>query len=324
LIEYFLSAEMEMLTEGLTLEATAAGADFTVETLSDTRIMLTAATGDFLPAGTFEDAVNFCLGGMTSQSPPEQEVSITWTALIGNITGTYEPDTCILACEPPADTCALLIDPVLSCDEDGVYHYSFSVMNVNDRMLDASIVVLGPAEGSSTVPNDFSQATFPDFPDHTPNGDPYLEYDETTDLIDISLPNAMLGSSYEFIISLHDYRNINPEDDEYWCCYTPVNFTIDVDIPCEGGGIGGSIEPLDHFAFPNPANESFQVMFSEPLESPAELQLMGINGDMMETEQLKAGTRFHEIQLADLNTGLYFISVVDELGNQSYSRIMKK
>ncbi len=317
--DYFMSAEIEILTEGLTLEVNDIGAEFNVEVISDAKLLFTAQDNEFLPIGDFSSALELCVGGMTSISPEEQEVSITWQALIGTITGTFAPELCPLACTPPEDDCAELIEPSLFCDDDGVYHYQFSIKNVNDRMLDASIAVLGP-EGN-TLPTDFSQATFPDFPDHTPNGDPFLVYNDATDLIDITLPNAVLGSNYEFIISLHDYRNINAEDGDYWCCYTPVEFTIDVTEACISGLL--SEEPLLYSLYPNPAKDFFSVAFHRPLESEAELLMTDINGVVQHREDLEQGTSQYSIGVGEMQLGLYLVSVQDKAGHVHYERFFK-
>ena len=313
--ELFISADIEILTEGLTIESSEIGVEFSVVQVSDTQIRLTSADGNFLPAGTFDNALQLCVGGLNSLSPEEQEISITWLAE----SETFEPELCPLACIPPEDVCAELIDPLLFCDDEGVYHYQFRIKNVNDRMLDASIAVLGP-EGN-TVPTDFSQATFPDFPDHTPNGDPFLVYDATTDLIDITLPNAVLGSNYEFIISLHDYRNINAEDGDYWCCYTPVEFTIDVTETCISGLL--SEEPLLYTVYPNPAKDFFSVAFHRPLESDAELLMTDINGVVQHREDLEQGTSQYSIGVGEMQLGLYLVSVQDDAGHVHYERFFK-
>lgn len=313
--EFFQSAEIEILTEGLTIESSEVGAEFSIVQVSDTQIRVTSADGTFLPAGTYDNALQLCVGGLNSLSPEEQEISITWLAE----SETFEPELCPLACVPPEDVCAELIDPLLFCDDEGVYHYQFRIKNVNDRMLDASIAVLGP-EGN-TLPTDFSQATFPDFPDHTPNGDPFLVYDATTDLIDITLPTAVFSDRFDFIISLHDYRNINVEDGDYWCCYTPVQFVIDVDQTCVGGLIGE--DPLSYAVYPNPAKDFFSVAFQQPIQGEAELVMTDINGVVQHREDLVQGTSQYTIGVGGMQLGLYFISVQDEAGNVHYERFFK-
>lgn len=320
--DYFVEAEIEMLTEGLGISSNFVLDGFSVTQMSDTRLIVTMNGGGFFPQGDFDEVMQFCVDGMNSMSPEEQEISITWTALIGDITGIFQAETCPLACVPPEDDCAELIDPELYCDDNGVYHYQFRIKNINDRELDASIAVLGPS--GNTVPADFSQATFPDFPDHTPNGAPYLVYDQTTDFIDITLPNAVLGSMYEFIISLHDYRNIDPVTGDYWCCYTPVApFVIDVDESCFGGGFTDP-NPVEYFVYPNPSEDVFTVRFLQPIENPSELLLVNINGEVKNRIQLAEGTMAHTMNISDFNTGMYFVSVKDEDGNEFGERFLKK
>ena len=282
--------------------------------------MLTMADGGFFPEGSLNDVMEFCVEGMTSMSTEEQQASITWGYLENDGVNSLEPESCTLNCAIPPDACAELVNPSLSCDNNGVYHYTFSIRNVNERMLDASIAVLGPI--GSTTPDDFSQATFPTFPDHTPNGAPFLLYNETTEVFDITLPNAVLGSNIEFIISLHDYRNINPEDEDYWCCYTPISFDIPIDAPCIQGL---TIEdPLAYDLFPNPTKAFFSVTFDTPLGTEAELILLDINGEVKSKTNLESGTESHTLNVADFPTGIYFVSVFDNDGNEYHQRFLKQ
>jgi len=169
--DYIVIADFAMITEGLDFSATASDG-YQINTFSDRTFSLTMEGGAFLTAGAHEDVLQFCVDGMNSMSPEEQHFTVTWRALIEDGTQVIGVDTCALNCPIPPDQCAELINPELYCDENGIYHYRFEIKNVNDRELDASIAVLGPQ--GSTVPADFSQATFPDFPDHTPDGDEYL------------------------------------------------------------------------------------------------------------------------------------------------------
>ena len=319
----FLFVVFDMVTENLGLSATALLDGYQVLQQTDSRIMLLRSDGGFIPEGSFDDVIQFCVEGMNASSPEEQEITITWGTMIGDNASNLEPELCTLACPIPPDACAELIDPVLYCDDNNVYHYSFSVKNVNIRMLDASIVVLGPAEGSATVPTDFSQATFPDFPDHTPNGDPYLVYDMTTDIIDITLPNASLGDSYEFIISLHDYRNINVEDGEYWCCYTPIDFTIDVDVLCAGGSGSLSSNPVYFQEYPNPASTQVSIEFVRPLEEDSIMYMVDINGNTISVTNLEKGTHKHTFDVSEQVTGLYYLRVIADSGQSHIQRFLK-
>ncbi len=318
--DYIVVADFAMLTEGLGFTATASDG-YQVNTFSDRTFSLTMTGGSFLPPGNHSDILQFCIDGMNSMSPEEQEFTVTWRALVEDGTQVIGIDTCTLNCPIPPDQCAELIDPEVYCDDNGVYHYQFRIKNINELEYEASIAVLGP-EGT-TIPADFSQATFPDFPDHTPNGEEYLEHNETTGIIDITLPNAILGSTYQFIISLHDYRNIDPLTGDYWCCYTPGEpFTITVDEDCIIGFTDPN--PVEYFVYPNPASEVFTVRFMKPLESASELVMVNINGEIKNRVALPAGATAHSLGIADLNTGMYFISVKDEQGNEYGERFVKK
>lgn len=317
--DYFISVVFEMQTDDLSLEGLAVSDGFQLSQTS-TRLTLSMLDGSFIPEGSIDNALSFCIEGMTSNSPEIQEMNITWTALVGGEFNNLETELCILECPVPPDQCAELIEPELYCDEDGIYHYQFRIKNVNEQMLDASIVVLGP-EGN-TVPGDFSEQTFPDFPDHSPGGNPYLEYNDTTDLIDIILPNADLGDSYQYIISLHDYRNINAEEGDYWCCFTPDTLVINVDDPCIST-FSDSSNALEYVIYPNPSSEAFIIRFEEALISRSTLIITDINGNIIVTKNLTEKTYKEKIEGLDLLDGVYYLSVYNDEGQSYHQRFFK-
>ena len=320
--DFYVSITFDMLTEGLSLSVSSVMDGFQVSGQEGGPLMLTRLDGGFFPEGTLENVLEFCVEGMGSESPEMQELSMTWGAIEGDGVVLLEAELCTLECPIPPDECAELIDPVDYCDDNFVYHYQFSVKNINSKMLEASIVVLGPVEDTGTVPGDFSQSTFPDFPDHTPNGDPYLEYNETTEVYDITLPNASLGSSYEFIISLHDYRNINAEDGEYWCCYTPVSFTIDVTVPC--GGAPEINTGMEYIVYPNPLEDVFVMKFDQVVENNTTLIISDLNGNIVKSESLRSKINTHRMEVSDLSTGIYYISVYNDAGLGYHQRFVKR
>ena len=309
-----------METEGLELSGSAILDGYVVTQPTPTTVQLLMIGGETFPDGLFDEVMQFCIEGLTSVSPEEQEVSITWITGSGDAQEEVASETCTTSCPLPKDQCAELVDPLIYCDDNGVYHYQFSVRNINDRELDASIVVLGP-EGT-TVPDDISQLTFPDFPEHLPNSDPYLEYNNTTEVIDITLPNATIGSTYEFIISLHDYRNINEELDEYWCCYTCETFTIDVDTECTGSLV--SDDPLEHIIYPNPSDNNFRMQFYSALVGDVDILVKNMKGETFNVPSQVSGNDIYNMNIESLIPGLYFVILKDDYGNISQSKFIKK
>jgi len=112
------------------------------------------------------------------------------------------------------------------------------------------------------------------------------------------------------------------EDNDYWCCYTPIDFNITVDISCSGGVGGRGI--LEYFVFPNPSDKIFSLRFVKPLANDAELTLVNINGEVQSKISLIAGTQGYSMGISELNSGMYFISVNDKLGNKHSERFLKK
>ena len=316
LSESFNNITVNMLTDGLGISGIGHGI-YDVTTINENTLYINNSE-EPLPSGENILAFTVCLEGLTSSTPETQMIRIDWGGEVGEQNLILSSSEKELTCTPPEDECTVVTDARIYCGDDGLYHYEFKVTNVSDRQKDASIIVLD----NGGNPGDFVPQTFPPFPDHRPNGVAYLPYGETTELLDIALPNATLGSSYEFFISLHDYRNVDPEDGDYWCCFTPDTITIDIDILCDEDNL--TSEPLDHLTYPNPVIDQLKIEFNEALETDTKLLIQGIEGATINQKQLVKGTKEDKLNTSDLTPGLYFLKFVDKNGKVKHSMFVKE
>jgi len=320
--DYYTRLQVEMLTPGLGVQAMGGNnTDFTVTPINTSLVELTFNSGTF-PEGIYNDVMSFCVTGVSHTSPDVQELRYRWFASVdGGPESIVEINTFDAMCQLPSppDTCTVITNDNLYCDDNGVYHYSFQVSNFSQGEYDASILVIGPV--GDTEPSDFSQQTFPEFPDNTPGAPAFLEYGMTSGVLDVVLPNAQLGDSYQFFLSLHDYR-MPEEDGDFWCCFDTLDvITLDIDFDC---GIGGLVEdPLSHEIYPNPVEDNFTILFKQRIPADSDIIIKDIRGNLMDIHDIKSETHYHTINTSEYLTGLYFVIVRDSLGNMTHSKFVR-
>jgi hypothetical protein len=321
--DYYTRLQVQMMTPGLGLSVgTLANSDFIATIINASLIELTYDNGATFPEGVYDDVMSYCVSGLTHTSPDMQEVRYSWFASVdGGPEAIVELNTETTICPLPMapDTCTVISEDMLYCDDNGVYHYRFKVTNLSQGEYDATVLVIGPL--GDTEPSDFSQQTFPDFPDNTPGASPFLEYGETTDFLDVALPNASLGDSYSFFLSMHDYR-MPLDDGDYWCCFDTLDvITLDIDFPCSGSGIAES--PLEHDVYPNPVHDNFTLRFKRRIPANAEMLIMNTSGNLMDVHVLETDSHFHTVDTGAYLPGLYYVMVRDDMGHVTYSKFIR-
>jgi len=319
--DYYTRLQVEMLTPGLGVQAMGGNnTDFMVTPINASLVELTFNSGTF-PEGVYDDVMSFCVTGVSHTSPDIQELRYRWFASVdGGPESIVEINTFDAMCQlpQPPDTCTVITNDMLYCDDNGVYHYSFQVSNFSQGEYDASILVIGPV--GNTEPSDFSQQTFPEFPDNTPGAPAFLEYGETTGVLDVTLPNAQLGDSYEFFLSLHDYR-MPLANGDYWCCFDTLDIiTLDIDISCVGTV---AAEPLAHNIYPNPVEDNFTILFKQRIPTDSDIIIKDIRGNLMDIHDIKSETHYHTIDTSEYLSGLYFVIVRDAMGNMTHSKFVR-
>jgi PKD repeat protein len=115
-----------------------------------------------------------------------------------------------------------------------------------------------------------------------------------------------------------------------------VNYVDCIDFPSGGTAIRtsetssfdektiesfGVTQKVEINLFPNPNNGSFRVTHNLPLENNVYLELMDITGKIVHLEMLTSGNQ-QEVNTKQLNTGLYFVNFISDLGELMYSTKM--
>ncbi len=311
----FQLIELDILTEGLDWTYTVADG-FEVTEITAGYVQITGSEG-MLPQGEHNNVFNFCIDNISPNTPEEQEIAVRWDFMEAGLFTEVKTIDCSIP-----DPCVELTDTNLYCGDDGIYYYDFVVTNISTSGNGASILVLG-AHGD-TEPTDFSLQSFPPFPNNDSNAPAYLNIGDAVNLT-VALPNAQIGDTYTFILSLHDYRNLTDEED-YWCCYsneTEDPYVIEVNIDCDDPGVTPTDEPLKHVAYPNPVKDEIYLSFDEILKNQTTIAIQSTSGEVLHIEHAEALTSSLKMDIQKLLPGVYFIVIRDKHGKVNQSMFAK-
>lgn len=124
--DYFVGIQTEILTPGVSFASFNGGSTWTTAANSaNTTVDWTPNSGFILTGNTLD--MNFCLEGIVTYSQIPQEIAFNWLA-IDPATGET-----IIACtdtlEFECETCIILSEEEVFCDENGNYFYTFTLLN---------------------------------------------------------------------------------------------------------------------------------------------------------------------------------------------------
>ncbi|MCC6724864.1 MAG: T9SS type A sorting domain-containing protein, partial [Saprospiraceae bacterium] len=133
---YFKRIETEILTPGVTFSQAHVisalpilwGTPFG----NDTEIHW-APQGGFIPAGTFDNLINFCLSNINDASQNPQCVEVRWIACDVNGQDSVAcRDTLKFYCEPVVrDSCIALTERDIDCLPNGNYQFNYTIQNIS-------------------------------------------------------------------------------------------------------------------------------------------------------------------------------------------------
>ncbi len=154
---FFTVLVTEILTPGVTFSSYNGGSTWNVtEDNLDDRLSWAPANGGFIPSGITGD-IQFCLGGIMSQTQIPQEVAFHWMS-VDPITGE-EFIACSDTLQFECQGCLIVSEENILCNEDGTYSYSLTVTNNSSPANFVSNVVFEVYSTSVTfTPNTFNVA----------------------------------------------------------------------------------------------------------------------------------------------------------------------
>jgi hypothetical protein len=65
--------------------------------------------------------------------------------------------------------------------------------------------------------------------------------------------------------------------------------------------------PVNIRIYPNPASQFLKIEFEQPLDSDIQISFLDFRGKVVETGIIGSGTYFHEVNLQNLSSGIYFL-----------------
>ena len=245
---------------------------------------------------------NICLDGVTVENQEEQALAIGWFAE-NNLTETICRDTISTTCPP--EPCNLISAPNVTCDNNDNYQLEFTVDFSASETTTANVIVINPkgnTQVSNYSPQSFSDITFA----------PGTSQTFTIDLHDLSA-----FEDFQFSVTMHDFDT--PLDDgTYWCCEGEV---ISVQMP--SCGIQGEPSAIAFQVVPNPVEDLFTVRFDQVTSTPMDIELITLQGELLDTRQVPAGSDSYSLSMRNALPAVYFIKVQDANGQVNYQKILK-
>jgi Secretion system C-terminal sorting domain len=84
---------------------------------------------------------------------------------------------------------------------------------------------------------------------------------------------------------------------------------------------GDKAEALSLVIYPNPTSTALQLHFGQAVASETEFQLFDLSGRSVLQQRIAEGVQSIQVDLPDLQDGLYFYRVIDQTGNRQSGRI---
>ena len=168
--ELYTKVETEIITPGVYFGYHALGGpnanDWAVFNASNTSITWTPIATNYIPSGTIDDLIQFCLDDINDAAEVPQEVVLKWYGTVNGKDSVLCRDTIQLACEMDFE-CVKISEPVISCDSTGTkYNYTFNVTNVSGVTFGATNLIVNidpntnlrfsPAGGIFSLPPNFT------------------------------------------------------------------------------------------------------------------------------------------------------------------------
>jgi len=160
-------------------------------------------TCSLFPKGTFNSLFNFCLGNITSTTPVPQEIELRWYSFKTGEKKVTCIDTIRTDCHPPSDTCLIVKNDSLYCNDDGTYCYNFEVENKSVPPHTATDIILIPVT--------------PVFPVYVPQSFPGPLISSGTQSYKTVITGNP-GDEVKFYVRLLDDTD-PPSGEKKWCCY---------------------------------------------------------------------------------------------------------
>ncbi|MFN3940673.1 MAG: T9SS type A sorting domain-containing protein, partial [Chitinophagales bacterium] len=131
---------------------------------------------------------------------------------------------------------------------------------------------------------------------------------------DNRIHDVELTDSGGIIIAGAAYGEVYAEDQNFWVMQLD---SVGCLVPgCDTLGV--SIMPMpfnnDFTVFPNPANSYCVVQTGTPLQTNAMIEIISINGTVIQTRTMQAGNISATLSLENIPAGVYFVKVRNELG----------
>lgn len=235
--------EVESITSGVIFNNPSLSSSFNWDSSSPpTGTLLTivsSAPGHGVPQGTYNDALNFCLGNILTPAQDTQCVVFRWYVLgPTDIPYLACTDTCYFYCPPPVfgDTCLLVKNDSVYCDpaKPLEYFYFFQVQNLSDFTAN-QVILSNPTPGFSfkPCPPPSISATSPTIALPNPPLNPGIEPDSCSPTLCVKIvANAPVTSPTTVCFD----TGLSSSDS---CCHSPIEHCIVLEPccdPCEERG----------------------------------------------------------------------------------------
>ena len=264
---------------------------------------------DYIPTGTFENLIQFCLDGSGDVST----VSFDWLVETANtdLDSIFCTEEILYDCDIDDVQCLLIEwDSICSIDSIGGYELILSVTNTsNSPPFDAQQLNI------SSTPGVFVFGGVTQF-------NPELENGATQ-----QIPVTLIPQEYPFD---EPYFNLSVSIKEVFgevCCQVFEDIIIPVPSSMNMCNFPTSTELLEIETqvdiFPNPFSEGFNVIFHQATTEKMQITLWDIYGRALLVKNIEKGTENLQIDPMNLSSGIYFLEFRDERNNSFVKKLIK-